>query len=86
MIFIIYPPEKQERGRRNAAPRRLALWQAYQAPASLGFPLSLPSACGRYEIYHLKAPTYPTLIIAALFRFVNVSADDKMKENAEEKM
>ena len=24
------------------------------APASLGFPLSIPAACGRYEIYHLK--------------------------------
>lgn len=68
--FYHIPSEMQERGRRNAAPRRLALWQAYQAPASLGFPLSLPSACGRYEIYHLKAPTYPTLIIAALFRIV----------------
>jgi hypothetical protein len=31
-----------------------ALWQAYKAPASLGVPLSVPAACGLYEIFHLK--------------------------------
>ena len=70
ICFIIYPPKIQERDRKMRPLCRSALWQAYQSPASLGLPLSLPSACGRYEIYHLKAPTYPTLIIAALFRFV----------------
>ena len=34
------------------------LWQAYHSAASLGFPLSLPAACGRYEIYHLKVPHF----------------------------
>lgn len=29
-------------------------WQAYKPPASLGLPLSVPSACGLYEIFHLK--------------------------------
>ena len=30
------------------------IWQAYASPASLGFPLSVPSACGSYEFFHLK--------------------------------
>jgi hypothetical protein len=46
------------------------LWQAYHPPASLGLPLSLPSACGRYEIYHLKVLFYPTRIIPKLFCLV----------------
>ena len=33
-------------------------------------PLSVPAACGRYEIYHLKYPSYPILIITLLFTFV----------------
>src|SRR5699024_9803158 len=31
------------------------------------FPLSVPAACGRYEIYHLKYRPYPMTIIAKLF-------------------
>ena len=52
------------------APESLELWQAYHPPASLGLPLSIPSACGRYEIYHLKVPSYPTHIVAQLFCLV----------------
>ena len=33
-------------------------WQAYTSPASLGFPLSVPAACGLYEIFHLKCSLY----------------------------
>lgn len=33
---------------------QIIVWQAYNSPASLGFPLSLPAACGLYEIFHLK--------------------------------
>ena len=32
----------------------VALWQAWRSPASLGFPLSVPAACGCHEIDHLK--------------------------------
>lgn len=47
------------------------LWQAHVSPASLGFPLSVPAACGSCEIFHLKAlSSYPTLIIPILFAFV----------------
>lgn len=30
------------------------LWQTYASPASCGFPLSVPSACGLYKFFHLK--------------------------------
>ena len=33
-------------------------------------PLSLPSACGRYEIYHLKCFSYPMFILSQRFTFV----------------
>nr|DAH05604.1 MAG TPA: hypothetical protein [Bacteriophage sp.] len=46
----------------------IGIWQAYHPPASLrAQPLSLPAACGRYEIYHLKCLSYPMLIIAFYF-------------------
>lgn len=32
MIFIIYPPEKQERGRRNAAPQPLKIYRCVYLP------------------------------------------------------
>ena len=51
-------------------PDRLAFWQAWRSPASLGFPLSVPSACGCHEIDHLKMPYHSTRTIAQLFRFV----------------
>ena len=34
----------------------MAVWQAYISPASLGFPLSVPAACGLYGFLHLKQP------------------------------
>ena len=51
----------------------VGLRQAYQAPASLGSPLSMPSACGRYEIYHLEVLPYSIQIIALRFIFVKYS-------------
>ena len=53
-----------------ALSRRLVLWQAWRSPASLGLPLSVPSACGCHEIVHLKEPLYSTVSIAVLFGFV----------------
>ena len=61
---------------------RPALWQASPSPASLGLPLSLPSACGRDELYHLKASVYPILIIAVLFGSVK-DFSRKVKSNSE---
>ena len=45
--------------RKNRAPvhgfhQISGIWQASPSPASLGFPLSVPAACGRDEIYNLK--------------------------------
>ncbi len=48
----------------------VVLWQAWRSPASLGFPLSIPSACGCHEIDHLKVPPYPMYIITCLVSFV----------------
>ncbi len=52
----------KKRGRISAAPHGMDIWQAYPSPASLGSPLSIPAACGRYELYHLKCPSYPMLL------------------------
>ena len=57
----------KEREQVEPTPLFDGLWQAYASPASLGFPLSVPSACGPYEILHLKAHLYPILILAGLF-------------------
>ena len=40
------------------------------APASLGFPLSVPAACGCHEIDHLKYLSYPMFRIPHLSLFV----------------
>ena len=37
----------------------VVLWQAWRTPASLGFSLSVPAACGCHEIDHLKASPLP---------------------------
>ena len=48
-----------------------ALWRASPSPASLGFPLSIPSACSRDELYYLKEPPYLSMhMIPPLFAFV----------------
>ena len=60
----------KKRGRISAAPHGMDIWQAYPSPASLGSPLSIPAACGRYELYHLKCPSYPMFIVARLSGFV----------------
>jgi hypothetical protein len=50
---IIHIIRNKEESRKNGS---LGIWRAYPSPASLGLPLSVASACGRYEIYHLKCP------------------------------
>ena len=44
---------------RPCALQTLGLPAGVASPASLGSPLSVPSACGRYEIYHLGSPRTP---------------------------
>ena len=41
----------------------VVIWQAWRSPASLGFPLLVPSARGCHEIYHLKYTLYINYII-----------------------
>src|SRR5699024_11682716 len=49
---------KTEMGTASLRSPSAGIWQAWRSPASLGFPLSVPAACGCHEIDHLKHRPY----------------------------
>src|SRR5699024_6732194 len=61
---------KTEMGTASLRSPSAGIWQAWRSPASLGFPLSVPAACGCHEIDHLKHRPYPMYSITQLFFFV----------------
>lgn len=67
---LILDLDIEEGNRFSPVPFKVGLWRASHLPHLSGFPLVIPSACGRNEVYHLKAPSYPIKIIAELFLLV----------------
>ena len=62
--------DNMEMGTASLRSPSVGIWQAWRSPASLGFPLSVPAACGCHEIDHLKHRSYPMYSIPRLFFFV----------------
>ena len=64
-FFVLeHGSKNRKRPRWGASRLKKSTWQAYRSPASLGEdPLSVPAACGLYEIFHLKC-SYCTFIVS----------------------